>query len=71
MAKINLPIPKEYQDIIKSSGYTIEDLLGIAAANTIECSKCAIRCECNERRLIENYSCRKIWSDYLIGVKEK
>ena len=66
MDKNNLP--KEYKDLINSSGLTIEELLGVAAAYTVECVNCAIRCECDKIRLKDSDSCRSIWAGYLMGV---
>lgn len=59
---------KEYKDLINSSGLTLEELLGVAASQIVECAYCTIRYECNELMLNEDYSCRKIWAEHLMGV---
>ena len=64
MAKINLP--KEYQDLIDSSGRTLEELLGVAAEYTVKCDNCAIHRECEE--LKKEIPCTDIWAGYLMGV---
>ena len=65
MAKINLP--KEYQDLINSSGKTLEELLGVAAEYTVDCDNCAIRGECDE--LKAEITCDDIWAGHLMGVE--
>lgn len=64
MNKINLP--KEYQDLINSSGKELEELLGVAAEHTIHCDNCAIQKECEE--LKAEITCADIWAGYLMGV---
>lgn len=64
MNKINLP--KEYQDLINSSGLTIEELLGVAASHTIKCDECSLLRECDELRA--EITCQEIWAGYLMGV---
>lgn len=64
MSKNNLP--KEYKDLINSSGLTIEELLGVAAEHTIKCDECFLRCECDELRA--EICCHEIWAGYLMGV---
>ena len=65
MAKNNLP--KEYRDLLNSSGKTLEELLGVAAQYTVKCDDCAIRGECEE--LKAEITCDDIWAGYLMGVK--
>ena len=65
MAKINLP--KEYEDLIRSSGRELEELLGVAAEHTVECIDCAIRGECD--KLKAEITCNDIWAGYLMGGK--
>lgn len=64
MAKINLP--KEYEDLFKSTGKELEELLGIAAQYTIDCDNCAIKSKCDELR--GEITCDDIWAGHLMGV---
>lgn len=67
IAKINLP--KEYEDLFKSSGKTLEELLGVAAVYTVDCDNCAIRSKCVE--LKSEITCDDIWAGHLMGVKDE
>lgn len=67
IAKINLP--KEYEDLFKSSGKTLEELLGVAADTVVDCDNCAIRGECDE--LKAEITCDDIWAAHLMGVKNE
>lgn len=68
MEKTNLP--KEYQDLIDSTGRTLEELLGAAAEAFIKCDNCAIRRECDEL-FGKGLPCADIWAGYLMGVDGK
>ena len=67
MKKNNLP--KEYKDLINNSGMTLEELLGVAAAHTVDCDNCSLRCECDELRA--ELTCDDIWAGHLMGVKHE
>lgn len=62
----NNNLPKEYKDLINSSGLTIEELLGVAAEHTINCDECFLLRECEELRA--EICCHEIWAGYLMGV---
>lgn len=64
MEKNNLP--KEYKDLLNSSGKTLEELLGVAAEYTVDCDNCAIHGECDE--LKAEITCDDIWAGHLMGV---
>lgn len=64
MAKINLP--KEYQDLINSSGRTLEELLGLAAEYAADCDNCAIKDICDKAKA--KITCGDLWIDHLRGV---
>ena len=65
----NNNLSKEFKDLINSSGLTLEELLGVAAAHTIKCDECSLLRECEELRA--EITCNEIWAGYLMGVKDE